>query len=207
MIVDPSEDTLDPGSEAAAFYAQLGRAVSRWGEIEDYIFELFVFIMDADRYKCLIIFEKMGTLKPLMLTLDNLLEISVDKEWYDKWNVIYVEMKPLIDFRNALAHNPVSKRAWGATSGQSGFDYFSHLGLRKDHKKTNWTASVDDIKAHNEMLEGLRRNIRSLGIPSSARKTPSMPTPPRFPYDLSPAGVAERQATKKPERAPGKAKQ
>jgi hypothetical protein len=201
LFIDPDENTLGSGSEAAAFYAQLGRAVAHWGEIEDYILELFTFAMDADRYKCVIIFSKLGTIGPILETLNEILVISLTKEWYDKWHEVHIELKSLVSFRNNLAHNPVGKRLWASTSGQSGFQYFSHLGARKSYKADNWTASVDDIRAYNKKLLAVRDTIRSFGIPASARKTPTMPTPPRFPLSLAPAGAVEPKAEKPPKKA------
>lgn len=186
MFVDPEEDTLEPGSEAAAFYAQLGRAIAQWAEIEGYLFELLVFALGADRYKCALVFEKLGTTGPVLDKVDHLLSISLDDSWYQKWRPIYVEIKTLVNFRNNLAHNPVGRIVWGSTSGQSGFNYYSYLDQRKLSLSENWTADVNEIKRHNQKISFLRHQIRSLGIPASARRPSATPTPPRFPLDLTP---------------------
>lgn len=176
MIIDPEERTLPPGSNAAAFYSQLGRAIAQWADIESGIYELFHFALVTDRQKSAFLFQKLGTIRPRMEAADELMRVSVHANWYTKWEPIKRDIIRLLPFRNHLAHNKVIRDDVTLfINGVPNFTYFSQTDKSKVHLRYIDRIDIDAIRAHNEEMHHLLGRFYNLGLPRRARKRPQKP--------------------------------
>jgi len=191
MIVDPDENTLKPGSEAAEFYAHVGRIISIWAGIESYVFQVFWFCLVTHEYKAALIFDRMGMIGQKMARTDDLAKATLEPKWYAKWKAVYKELDTLLALRNRLAHNPTNKMVVGvggpdASQHRQFIRYYLETDRHKVHK-TN--IEYDDIEKLNKYLVELllvTNKLSSLGLPRRSRRKPEIQPRPIFPSELFP---------------------
>lgn len=121
---DPSALLRGSTEEDAAFFAEIGRAITAWSSIESKLFRICQTVLQTDRELTAVVFFRTPTLKARVELTEELLKAEFKKERADggkdhpmiaKWHDLRGKINRLSNTRNILAHHQVS---WTGANGE-----------------------------------------------------------------------------------------
>jgi hypothetical protein len=144
------------------FFASLGQCITFWARIERVIFTIFRSTLGADEDKSALLFWKLPNLSTRLDYTSMLVEHCLKTQDSDKvkiqeaqkaWNDLRNELKTLAEFRNKLAHQPVSEvDVFSSEDGKLKviIPKAAILPNKLNPHKKSHSIGLDDLRAHME---------------------------------------------------------
>ena len=108
---------LDAERRRDEFYQLIGKCIKEWANVEQKLFELCVFALNAPRTQAAVVYYKTPTIDARLTLTDELVRVILpkkerpdggkDHKWVVTWAKLYTDIKDLLPERNLLAHAPV----------------------------------------------------------------------------------------------------
>ena len=108
---------LDTERRRNQFYQLIGKCIKEWANVEEKLFDLFVFVLDAPRKQAAIVYYKSPTIDTRLNLTDELVRAKLperirknggkDHPHLVVWTKLNTAIKDLLPPRNQLAHAPV----------------------------------------------------------------------------------------------------
>lgn len=193
QYMEPNYSLEDAINKRSAFYEWVGRCIKRWADLEGYVYELADWAINGERSISAIVFFRTPSFEARLTLTSDLLKRSLRDEKRDRekeptnlerWTKLEKDIRALMDFRNALAHQPATK-SYGRLLGTkrpeevSGTDWHDQAMVTTQHHADRQRRpsrfkeiSIDDMKAHHAAITKLTMTAYHLQHYIGRKNTP-----------------------------------
>lgn len=115
--IEPNFSVDDAVHRPSPFYEWVGRCIKRWADLEGYVYEIADWALNSERSISAIVFFRTPSFDGRLTLTSDLLKHTLKNEKrrsaneptnLERWTKLEKGVREIIDFRNALAHHPVS---------------------------------------------------------------------------------------------------
>jgi hypothetical protein len=182
---------MDPTEEdEQAFFAALGKAITRWADLEAVLFEITATILDCTRERAAIVFYRTPTIDSRLTLTSDLVHSFFPRhepgEQPDprikRWKDLQAEIKENLPIRNHLAHHPVgpvvdiyeTPDGKGPKFEVKPASYRSASEHLRKRERSPDILGINEVEAHTAIVSRIVTDLRNF----RRQKVPSQPSEP-----------------------------